>query len=365
MNKFFFLFAFCACLVGCGNKCAYTVNGTVEQGINIGDSIYLQYIDQGAIYTIGYSALRDGQFSFKGESCEPLLCYLVSVRNGKVRSNAEFFVEPGNINIKIGPKRSTLSGTFLNTRLQEYNDSIDIINAMFMNFYNKSKVKTLSQKGAEEADKGMKVVGTVRSEYVARFIEKNIDNPVAKYILTKNYDNIAPEKGLELISAMPLENKSDTTIRHIENTFSNKILTAEGKRFVDFAAYTNEGKRVKLSDYVGKGKIAVLNVMCTTGRSVEKNATEFKALADTYKERVEFVSFAIENNVATWNETIKKYDFWWNNISDMQGWGSKAVFSYGINSSPYNIIFDRDGTILIKGIKTEDLYSIIDGYIKK
>ncbi len=350
--------------MACGNKCKFTVNGTVEQGVNIGDSVCLQYIDKGNVRTIGWSSVKDGHFSFEGERCEPMLCYLVSVVNGKVRSNAEFFVEPGEVNVNIGAKRSTYSGTFLNTRLQEYNDSIDILNIMFMKFYQKSKVETLSEKGAEEADKGMKVISIVRSEYVARNIENNIDNPMASYILTKNYDIIAPEKGLELISAMPLENKRDTTIRHIENTFTNKILTAEGKRFLDFSAYTNAGKPVKLSDFVGKGKITVLHIWCPTGRQVQKHVNDFKALADTYKESVDFVSFAIEKDVAVWNDAINKNGLWWNHISDVQGWGSKAVFSYGINSSPYNIIFDREGTILRKGVNTEALYSVLEEYIK-
>ena len=51
---------------------------------------------------------------------------------------------------------------------------------------------------------------------------------------------------------------------------------------------------------------------------------------------------------------------WWNNISDMKGWNSQAIFSYGINNFPYNIVFDAYGTILHKGINTEDIYSKLE-----
>ena len=365
MNKILLLLFACACFVSCNDKCAYTINGKVEQEVPMGDSVYLQYIKSGKIYTMGKGAVKNGNFSLKGENCEPQLCYIVSIINGTPRSKAELFVEPGEITVAISNKHSKLAGTLLNTRLQEYNDSIYLINQMFMEFYEKSKRKNLSQKAAEEADKGMKVLSLVREEYIDRFINKNIDNPVCSYILTKNYEYIEPQKGLTYISNMPEEHKCDTTIRHIKQTFFNKIATAEGNKFTDFEAITNDSKCIKLSDYVGKGKITILNVWSTTGRKAQADVAEFKALADTYKDKVEFVSFAIDKDITAWNNAIKKYEIWWNNISDMQGWNSKAIFSYGINSFPNNIIFAADGTILRKDLKTEDIYPILSEILKK
>ena len=365
MSRILLSLSLFACIVACSNKCAFTIKGTVEQGINIGDTVYLQYIDQGMVYTLDQTAVKDGKFTFEGERCEPVVCYVVSNINGKVRSNAELFVEPGEIALNIGAKRATLSGTPLNTRLQEYNDSIDILDAMFKGFYDKSKVKTLSVKAAEEADKGMKVLSIVRKEYINRFMEKNIDNPVSTYILTRNYEFLDPEEGIDIISRMPLENKCDTAVKHIEQTFRNKITTAEGKSFTDFETFRNDGKRVKLSDFVGKGKMAVLNIWSSTGRNAKNEIAELKALADTFKESVEFVSLAIEWDVNAWNTAIKENEMWWHNISDVRGWNSKAVFSYGVNSFPFNIVFSADGTILRKGAKCKELYSILEESTKK
>ncbi len=365
MNKFLLLLFVSVCFAACSDKCAYIVNGTVEPGVDVGDSVYLQYVEMGRIHTLGCEPVKNAAFSFKGECSKPQLCYIVSIVNGKVRSNAELFVEPGNISVNLGTKRQVISGTFLNTRLQEYNDSLNLINHMFMNFYEKSKAKSLSVKAAEEADKGMKVLSIVRDEYIDRFIVKNIDNLVATYILSKNYEYIDPEKGIRYISQMPDENKCDTTMRHIEHTFRNKIATAEGCSFLDFDAFSNDGRLVKLSDFVGKGKITILNIWSTTGRKMQSDVAEFKALADKYKDRVEFVSFAIDRDVAAWNDAIKKHEMWWNHISDMKGWDSRAVFSYGINSFPYNIVFSENGTILHKGIKTVDIYPLLDDSIKK
>lgn len=349
-----------AMLFAC-DKNAFVLNGTVEKGVSMGDSVYLQYLDNGRVVTIGRAAVKGGKFSIDGSIEKPRLCYLVTLLDGRPRSKAELFAEPGDIDLNVGAIRPTLSGTLLNERLQEYNDSIDILDRMFVQYYEKSKIPTLSVKGAEEADKGMKVVTMVRNDYVNRFMVKNIDNAVSGYILSKNYERIDPEKGLEYISMMVPENKSDTLMKHIQKTFQNKIATAEGKPFVDFSAYTADGKVVKLSDYVGKGKITVLNIWGTNRKELAAEIAAFKAFADAHKDKVQCLGFAVDTDVAKWNSTIKENGMWWQQISDLRGWASTAIFAYGVNSYPYNIVFAADGTILRKNAKDNDLASIVAG----
>ena len=349
-----------AMLFAC-DKNAFVLNGTVEKDVSMGDSVYLQYVDNGRVVTIGRAAVNNGKFCIGGSIEKPRLCYLVTLLNGRPRSKAELFAEPGDIDLNVGAIRPTLSGTLLNERLQEYNDSIDILDRMFVQYYEKSKIPTLSVKGAEEADKGMKVVTMVRNDYVNRFMVKNIDNVVSGYILSKNYERIDPEKGLEYISMMVPENKSDTLMKHIQKTFQNKIATAEGKPFVDFSAYTADGKVMKLSDYVGKGKITVLNIWGTNRKELAAEIAVFKAFADAHKDKVQCLGFAVDTDVAKWNSTIKENGMWWQQISDLRGWASTAIFAYGVNSYPYNIVFAADGTILRKNVKDNDLASIVAG----
>ena len=235
---------------------------------------------------------------------------------------------------------------------------------MFKRYREKSLIPNLSEKGAEEAQKGMMVLSLTRSEYVNKFLEKNIDNMVSGYILTKNHGTIDPEAGARFIARMPLECKSDTTVRHIEKSFHNKIATAEGKIFKDFTALNNSGKSVRFSDYVGKGKVTVLNVCGSTGKNAASDAKEMKAIADAFKDNVQFVGLAIETDARAWNKFIESNSIWWPQMSELQGWGSRAIFSYGINSFPYNIVFDANGRILRRGIRTAELPSYLGGIAK-
>ena len=363
MRKFMFFMALSGLLASCSNN-NFTLNGVTEKGVQMGDSVYLQYIENGRPFTLAKDAVRDTLFSIKGYTDKARLCYLTTKISGRIKSKAELYVEPGEIDIRLNESRPIVSGTFLNTRLQEYKDSIDIIDAMFKRYREKSLIPNLSEKGAEEAQKGMMVLSLTRSEYVNKFLEKNIDNMVSGYILTKNHGTIDPEAGARFIARMPLECKSDTTVRHIEKSFHNKIATAEGKIFKDFTALNNSGKSVRFSDYVGKGKVTVLNVCGSTGKNAASDAKEMKAIADAFKDNVQFVGLAIETDARAWNKFIESNSIWWPQMSELQGWGSRAIFSYGINSFPYNIVFGADGRILRRGIKTAELPSYLGSIAK-
>jgi hypothetical protein len=363
MKKIFILVSLVVLLASCDRN-AFTINGTVEKGYKIGDTVYLQYIDNGRIVTLGREAVNNGQFKIKGSSEKPHLCYLSSIVGGKVHTNAEVYVEPGEIELSLGIKRNKVAGTPLNINLQEYKDSIDILDIMFKQYYDKSKHKFLSQKAAEEADKAMKVLSIVRSQYVERFLEKNIDNEVSSYILSKNIETLDPEKGAKLIARMPAELKVDTLVRHIERTFLNKIATAEGKIFTDFKAITNDSKRVQFSDYVAKGKIVVFNIWSSNSNRAKDEIALFRAFADANKEKVLCVSFAVDTDAAKWDKTIKENNMWWPQISDLQGWNSRTIFSYGINLYPYNIVFDAEGRIYRRAVAFENLQSVVDEIMK-
>ncbi len=358
MRNLLLMMALAGLFASCENN-NFTLNGKIESGVAIGDSVYLQYVEKGRPFTLAKEAVDNSSFCIKGNTEKARLCYLTTKISGKIKSKAELYVEPGKIEISLGEKRPTVSGTFLNDRLQEYKDSIDIIDHMFRHYHEKSLTPNLSAKGAEEAQKGMMVLSIARSEYVNKFLEKNLDNIVSGYILSKNHETIDPEYGARLIARMPQECKNDTVVKHIEKSFHNKIVTSEGQMFTDFTALTADGATTRLSEYVGKGKITVLNIWSPMGKDAANNIKDIKAIADANKEKVEFVSFAIDNNAARWQTFIKNNGMWWHQMSDLQGWDSKAVFSYGINAYPYNIIFDKDGRILQRGIRTSELQNFL------
>ena len=58
---------------------------------------------------------------------------------------------------------------------------------------------------------------------------------------------------------IPAAYDNDEAIVKIKNNVEKMKATAVGQKFTDFEMQTPEGKTVKLSDYVGKGKVVLVD----------------------------------------------------------------------------------------------------------
>ncbi len=138
--------------------------------------------------------------------------------------------------------------------------------------------------------------------------------------------------------------------------------TAPGHEFVDFEAEW-EGRTQRLSDYVGRGKLVVVDFWaswCAPCRS------EIPGLIKLYKtyggDDFEVVG------VATWDKpedtlkAIEELGIPYPQIMNAQREGSDA---YGIEGIPEIILFAPDGTILERGLRGDAIEEAVKKYLGK
>ncbi len=90
-------------------------------------------------------------------------------------------------------------------------------------------------------------------------IKQNINNAVGVFLLKKNHYYMDVEELDPLMSQIPAAYNNDETIIRIKENVEKMKATAVGQKFTDFEMQTPEGKTVKLSDYVGKGKTVLVD----------------------------------------------------------------------------------------------------------
>ena len=100
----------------------YKISGAVE-GLNDGDTLFITNDLQTGIPT-DTLIVKDGKFELSGETDSTYLCMVYSEKCNEL--NAPFFIEPGNISIKLveTPGASRVGGTKCNEQWQELNDSV-------------------------------------------------------------------------------------------------------------------------------------------------------------------------------------------------------------------------------------------------
>ena len=52
---------------------------------------------------------------------------------------------------------------------------------------------------------------------------------------------------------------------------------------------------------------------------------------------------------------IEKDQLNWNQVSELRGWGSDVAKLYGVRGIPMNFLLDKEGKIVAKGLRGQDL----------
>ena len=173
-----------ACCLSCQSN-SYQIEGFARDFMD-GDTICLHH-ENDAEGTVFITQVDDGRFSFSGEADPNTLCHIFTKKDPQ--STVSFFPEPGRITVELSliPERNRVSGTPLNNRWQQMNDSIWMLG--------QEAVRTSLLPMADSTTQVMRArtidsLHHKMSDCILNTARRNRGNPIGQYI-DKNYQ--APE----------------------------------------------------------------------------------------------------------------------------------------------------------------------------
>ena len=356
MKKFTYLLAVAAVFTACnsGNN-GYTVTGTVE-GAADGDTVYLETVEGRQFVKLDSAVIKDGTFTFKGTQDTAVNRYISYKAEGKDGAAIDFFLENGKIKINLSQENNSATGTANNDAYQEIRAQINGLNKQMMTIYESMSDTTLTDEQREAKMKEMNDLQEKSMEITKAGIAKNITNLVGVHLLKNNYYYLEVDELDPLVPQIPAEFANDEVIIKIKENVEKMKATAVGQKFTDFEMETPDGKPVKLSDYVGKCIVVLIDFWaswCGPCRREMPNLVE--AYAQYKNKGFEIVGVSLDQSGEAWKDAIQKLNITWPQMSDLKYWNCEGAQLYAVSSIPHTVLIDGEGTIIARGLHGEGL----------
>lgn len=181
--------------------------------------------------------------------------------------------------------------------------------------------------------------GVLMSAFLVTFFEQQFEEHVAIYKKIRD----------SLIRQWP-ENEF---VKHIDSRLRSVL--AAGMEAPDIELPDRDGNTRRLSDL--RGKVVLIDFWASWCRPCRMENPNVVRLYQQYHDKgFEIFSVSLDNNRDAWLKAIVDDHLSWpNHVSDLRGWSSAGGRLYGIQSIPSTVLVDKDGKILARNLRGQEL----------
>ena len=365
MKRFLWFAAVAAVCVSCGGKkSGYVIEGKIAEGRMDLEGKYVYMIPYGSDGAATDSALIEkNTFKLQGDpNGERLYALYVKgdgdemmSRVGEAPFSTVFLLQKGTLQAVLD-SFSYVTGTPENDGFKDIRSTLVDGQKRFMALVNEMK------EGEEEAMK--EKAAQLESEMMGKvkaYIEAN-PNKLTTAKLLADFQFALDEQVQEAALA-----KADSAfmnipgIKEIAEHLQVMKKVAVGQKFTDFEMPDMKGEVHKLSDYVGKGNVTLVDFWASwCGPCMQEMPNLKKAYEKYHKKGFEIVGISLDSDKAAWEAAVKDKQLNWIHLSDLNAWQSAGGALYGVRSIPNTFLMDKDGKIVGHNLSGEELEKKLD-----
>ena len=140
-----------------------------------------------------------------------------------------------------------------------------------------------------------------------------------------------------------------------ESTTENKVM------YTDISLPGPQGQTVKVSDYVGKNKLVLIDFWASwCGPCIGELPNVVKAYELYHDKGLEIVGVSLDKDKASWVQAIAQTGQKWPQMSDLKGWDCEGAALYGIQSIPANVLINEQGEIVARDLRGDFLLKEVE-----
>lgn len=307
--------------------------------------------------------INKGLLQLNGTLTKPELC-TISVKG--IRTSALLILEEGNITVDFASP-NTPKGTPLNETLGSFVTQYLVLKTekqvkSVASFREKANSEAHLEKQRDSYRQINDSCDLVIKTFLKETLNANQNNPLGGLVFLEYWQYLTNEEKLAASQNAGENIRSQERIQHLFEQAEAERNTVVGKHFVDFTVETEPGKLIKLSDYVGKGKYALVDFWASWCGPCRAETPNIAEIYKEYKDKgLVVLGIASWDKVEDTSKAIKELNITWPQIVNAQQIGTKV---YGINGIPHIILFGPDGTILARDLRGEGMKQTVKSYFK-
>ncbi|WP_068472805.1 TlpA disulfide reductase family protein [Saccharicrinis aurantiacus] len=342
--------------VACQQK-NYTINGTIE-GVAEGQAI-LQTIEGGRPAPKDTAVVTDGKFTFTGVEDEAQL-YLIFIDDN--RAPIVFFGENANITITADAKELNKAKITGSKNTDIYTSFIDGIPSKDRMEVIQGEYQQAMGSGNQEAiaaiQKEVEEIMEKQKAYFIQFVKNNTTNVVGANMALQAASEFELDEFKALITSFEAslgEHKYVAALKDIvepmEKAAEAKLATEIGAVAPDFTLKTADGADIALSSL--KGNYVLVDFWASWCKPCrEENPNVVKAYNEYKAKGFDVLSVSLDRDEEAWKKAIDEDGLSWTQLIDGTG---DVANTYGIQSIPFTLLLDKEGKIVAKNLRGEEL----------
>lgn len=151
----------------------------------------------------------------------------------------------------------------------------------------------------------------------------------------------------------------DANVVMFHGIVSKMIATTQGQEAPEINQPSPDGTNIALSSL--KGKIVLVDFWASwCGPCIKEMPNVVKAYAKYKDKGFEIYGVSLDAEKERWVNAIKKEGMTWPQVSDLKQWDCQPAKQYGVTSIPATFLLDKEGKIIAKNLRGEELEKAIE-----